>query len=131
MTGPAEPSVTTGDPVLEAADLARHYEIRRGLFAGRATVKALAGASFTLARGRTLAVVGESGCGKSTLARLITLIEPPTAGTLAFDGADVTGADGEGRLRCYHPLDRGPLDRGPLDGGRPAGAASGGEGEAA
>ncbi len=81
--------------VLEAVDLARHYEVRRGMFAGRATVKALAGASFTLARGRTLAVVGESGCGKSTLARLITLIEPPTAGTLAFDGADVTGADGE------------------------------------
>ena len=95
MTGPAEPSATTGDPVLEAADLARHYEIRRGLFAGRATVKALAGASFTLARGRTLAVVGESGCGKSTLARLITLIEPPTAGTLKFDGADVAGADRE------------------------------------
>ena len=95
MTGPAAPSATTGDPVLEAADLARHYEIRRGLFAGRATVKALAGASFTLARGRTLAVVGESGCGKSTLARLITLIEPPTAGTLKFDGADVAGADRE------------------------------------
>ncbi len=86
------------DVVLEAVDLARHYEVRRGMFAGRATVKALAGASFTLARGRTLAVVGESGCGKSTLARLITLIEPPTAGTLAFDGTDVTGADGE-RLR--------------------------------
>ena len=95
MTGPAEPSATTGGPVLEAADLARHYEIRRGMFAGRATVKALAGASFTLARGRTLAVVGESGCGKSTLARLITLIEPPTAGTLKFDGADVAGADRE------------------------------------
>ena len=86
------------DVVLEAVDLARHYEVRRGMFAGRATVKALDGASFTLARGRTLAVVGESGCGKSTLARLITLIEPPTAGTLAFDGTDVTGADGE-RLR--------------------------------
>jgi len=95
MTGPAEPSATTGDPILEAVDLARHYEIRRGMFAGRATVKALAGASFTLARGRTLAVVGESGCGKSTLARLITLIEPPTAGTLKFDGADVAGADRE------------------------------------
>ena len=81
--------------VLEAVDLARHYTVRRGMFARRATVKALAGASFTLARGRTLAVVGESGCGKSTLARLITLIEPPTAGTLAFDGADVTGAEGE------------------------------------
>ncbi len=85
----------TGDLVLEAVDLARHYEIRRGMFAGRATVKALAGASFTLARGETLAVVGESGCGKSTLARLVTLIEPPTAGTLKFEGADVAGAAGE------------------------------------
>ncbi|MEE8505305.1 MAG: peptide ABC transporter ATP-binding protein [Kiloniellales bacterium] len=85
----------TGDPVLEATDLARHYEVRRGMFAGRATVKALAGASFTLAAGETLAVVGESGCGKSTLARLVTLIEPPTAGKLLFDGADVAGAAGE------------------------------------
>jgi dipeptide transport system ATP-binding protein len=33
-------------------------------------------------------VVGESGCGKSTLARLITLIEPPTAGTLSLIGRD-------------------------------------------
>jgi dipeptide transport system ATP-binding protein len=38
--------------------------------------------------GRTLAVVGESGCGKSTLARLVTLIEKPTAGTLVLDGVD-------------------------------------------
>ena len=85
----------SGDPVLEAADLTRHYEVRRGLFAGHATVKALAGASFTLAAGETLAVVGESGCGKSTLARLVTLIEPPTAGNLKFDGADVADAGGE------------------------------------
>ena len=85
----------SAEPVLEAVDLARHYEIRRGMFAGRATVKALASASFTLARGETLAVVGESGCGKSTLARLVTLIEPPTAGRLLFNGADVAGADRE------------------------------------
>ena len=39
--------------------------------------------------GRTLAVVGESGCGKSTLARLVTLIEPPSAGRLEIDGIDV------------------------------------------
>ncbi len=38
--------------------------------------------SSTSTRGRTLAVVGESGCGKSTLARIVTLIEPPTAGSL-------------------------------------------------
>ena len=85
-------------PVLEGIDLARHYRVRRGLFAAPATVKALDGASFELAPGKTLAVVGESGCGKSTLARLVTLIEPPTRGSLRFDGAEVVGATGE-RLR--------------------------------
>ena len=79
--------------VLEAVDLARHYEVKRGLFAGSATVKALAGASFTLEAGKTLAVVGESGCGKSTLARLITLIETPTSGQLLIHGDDVAEAD--------------------------------------
>src|SRR5262249_2967057 len=48
--------------------------------------------------GQTLAVVGESGCGKSTLARLITLIEKPTAGALALDGVDaIDPAAGEMR----------------------------------
>jgi dipeptide transport system ATP-binding protein len=79
--------------VLEARDLARHYEQRRGLFGAPATVKALAGVSFSLEAGKTLAVVGESGCGKSTLARLITLIEKPTSGSLLIDGRDVAHAD--------------------------------------
>lgn len=48
--------------------------------------------SFSLARGKTLAVVGESGCGKSTLARQLTMIEPPTAGRLVIEGEDVAGA---------------------------------------
>ena len=54
--------------------------------------KALAGVSFSLDAGRTLAVVGESGSGKSTLARLLTLIEKPTAGALLIDGEDVAHA---------------------------------------
>ena len=41
-----------------------------------------------VAPGKTLAVVGESGCGKSTLARMATLIEKPTEGTLSLDGID-------------------------------------------
>ena len=89
----------TGEVVLEARGLKRHYEVSRGLFKDAATVKALNGVSFTLARGRTLAVVGESGCGKSTLARLVTMIEPPTAGALLIDDADVTDADAETRRR--------------------------------
>ncbi|MDT8343994.1 MAG: dipeptide ABC transporter ATP-binding protein [Thermohalobaculum sp.] len=67
--------------VLEADNLTRIY----------GAVKALNGASFTLDRGKTLAVVGESGCGKSTLARSLTMIEPPTSGRLLIDGAEVTG----------------------------------------
>jgi dipeptide transport system ATP-binding protein len=62
-------------------------------------LQAVRGASFELDSGRTLAVVGESGCGKSTLARLVTLIEPPSAGTLAIDGIDVARASSEERHR--------------------------------
>jgi dipeptide transport system ATP-binding protein len=79
------------DEVLVAERLAKHYPVRRGLF-GHGTVKALNGVSFSLVRGRTLAVVGESGCGKSTLARQLTMIESPTAGRLVIEGEDVTGA---------------------------------------
>ena len=80
-------------PLLVANNLTRHYRVSRGLFKGHATVKALNGVSFSLQRGKTLAVVGESGCGKSTLARQLTLIEPPTAGALQIDGVDVAKAD--------------------------------------
>ena len=78
--------------LLEARDLTRFYEVRRGYFGGAAVVKALAGVSFTLEAGKTLAVVGESGCGKSTLARLLTMIETPTGGTLSIGGVDVRHA---------------------------------------
>jgi dipeptide transport system ATP-binding protein len=80
------------DIVLEAQDLARHYEIRRGPFAAPAVIRALDGVSFSLSRQRTLAVVGESGCGKSTLARLVTMIEEPTAGSLQIAGHEIVGA---------------------------------------
>jgi dipeptide transport system ATP-binding protein len=80
-------------PVLQAEDLARHYRVGGGLFTRAATVRALDGVSFSLAAGRTLAVVGESGCGKSTLARQLVLIEPPTRGRLLIDGVDAAHAD--------------------------------------
>jgi dipeptide transport system ATP-binding protein len=79
--------------LLEAHDLAKHYSVSRGLFKPKATVKALNGVSFTLSAKKTLAVVGESGCGKSTLARQLTLIEPPTRGSLKIRGTDAATAD--------------------------------------
>ncbi|MCC6471005.1 MAG: ABC transporter ATP-binding protein [Alphaproteobacteria bacterium] len=82
-----------GDVVIEAVDLKRHYDIRRGLFRGHATVRAVDGISFVLAAGRTLAIVGESGSGKSTLARVVTLIEPPSGGTLKLMGREPFSGD--------------------------------------
>ena len=85
----------SGETVLIARDLARHYEVSRGAFRDSATLKALDGVSFTVERGKTLAVVGESGCGKSTLARLVTMIETPTAGSLQISGNEIVGASAE------------------------------------
>ena len=79
-------------PVLVATDLARYYHLSRGVFGHIAELRALDGASFTLSRRRTLAVVGESGCGKSTLARLVSMIEAPSAGSLRIGGDEVTTA---------------------------------------
>jgi dipeptide transport system ATP-binding protein len=89
MVSPALPI----PPVLDARGLQKHYPLRKGWLRAPQTVRALDGVDFTLCAGRTLAVVGESGCGKTTLARLLTLIEQPTAGTLVVDGRDITGMD--------------------------------------
>jgi dipeptide transport system ATP-binding protein len=90
--------------VLEAKSLARDYAASRGAFRSPATVKALAGVSFALQRGRTLAVVGESGSGKSTLARLLALIEKPTGGALLIDGEDVALANAATRRRLRQEI---------------------------
>ena len=74
------------------------------MFRGSATLQALRGASFELRAGRTLAVVGESGCGKSTLARLVTLIEPPSAGRSRSTASTSPQASGEQRRRLRHTV---------------------------
>lgn len=85
----------TGDAVIHAVNLTRHYRIKTRPFAAPAIVKALNEASFDLYPGQTLAVVGESGCGKSTLARVLTMIEPPTSGQLTINGQRVELKEGE------------------------------------
>lgn len=99
-------AATTSQPahpkfVVEASDLKRSYEIRRGLFTKPALLQAVGGVSFAVAAGKTLAVVGESGCGKSTLARMVSLIEKPSEGELSIHGVDAVnaGADEQQQLR--------------------------------
>jgi dipeptide transport system ATP-binding protein len=75
--------------VLEGRDLVRDYHIGGGLFGRSKIVHAVKGVSFSVEKGKTLAVVGESGCGKSTLARMITMIDSPTSGELLIDGERV------------------------------------------
>ena len=81
--------------VVEAERLTKIYQVRRGIITPPAPLRAVDGVTFRLDAGRTLAVVGESGCGKSTLARMVTLIEPPTAGSLKLMGQEVAGAGRE------------------------------------
>ncbi len=93
----ATPSSTA--PVVVAKDLRQVYKISRGMFQKPAELQAVSGVSFSVQPGKTLAIVGESGCGKSTLARMVSLIEPPTAGSLTLDGRDAMDAANRKALR--------------------------------
>ena len=74
-------------PVLEVNDLKKHFPIFGGLFGRvRGHVYAVDGVSFDIAKGETLALVGESGCGKSTVGRMILRLLPSTSGQVVLDG---------------------------------------------
>ncbi len=70
--------------------MSRHYRAR----GGRGTVHAVDGVDLSVVHGETLGVVGESGCGKSTLGRVLSGLEPPTAGQIRYGGAPLPGKDG-------------------------------------
>ncbi|GLZ39841.1 dipeptide ABC transporter ATP-binding protein [Actinokineospora sp. NBRC 105648] len=88
------------DNILEVDGLVKHFPVRVGVLFKRTVghVRAVDGVSFDLRRGETLGVVGESGCGKSTLAQVLMRLEPPTGGTIRFEGEDITKIQG-GALR--------------------------------
>ncbi|MDQ1492493.1 MAG: hypothetical protein QOD57_3453 [Actinomycetota bacterium] len=86
--------------LLEVSGLTKHYPVTSGILFRHqiGTVKAVDGISLSVDRGETLALVGESGCGKSTTARAVLRLIEPTAGSVRFDGEELTEASTE-RLR--------------------------------
>ena len=78
--------------LLEARGLAKSFYFREGLLKQR-ELKAVKGASFRVARGKTLGVVGESGSGKTTVALLVARLHEATGGEVRFDGRDLLKID--------------------------------------
>ncbi|MEJ0015992.1 MAG: oligopeptide/dipeptide ABC transporter ATP-binding protein [Acetobacteraceae bacterium] len=79
-------------PLIEAAGLTKHFDVRAGGFLRRHSIplRAVEDVALRINAGETLGLVGESGCGKSTLGRLLIRLIPATTGNIIFDGADIT-----------------------------------------
>ena len=81
-----------GEPLLAVGGLVKHFA------AGRSTVRAVDGVSFSVGPGEAFGLVGESGCGKSTAARAVLRLIEPDAGAVRFAGQDVMAARGAGLI---------------------------------
>jgi oligopeptide/dipeptide ABC transporter ATP-binding protein len=90
-TPPPDTTSTATGALLSGTGVTKHFPIRRGVL--RRTVghvRAVDGVDLAVEPGRTLGLVGESGSGKSTIGRVLLRLLDPTAGTITFDGADIT-----------------------------------------
>jgi peptide/nickel transport system ATP-binding protein len=83
--------------VLRALDVNVEFSV-----ADKKVVKAVSGVSIDIAKGETLAIVGESGCGKSSLGKALLQLPKPTSGTVILNGTEITNLRGE-KLRAIRP----------------------------
>ena len=74
--------MATRDSLIQVTDLKKHYN--------HGAIKALDGVTVDINQGDVMVVIGPSGSGKSTFLRSLNLLEEPTAGSIVFDGVDIT-----------------------------------------
>ncbi len=101
-SGPARPvgqAVMTADKVSQYFDVSRPWLTRTLAREPRQTLRAVDEVSFSIPRGTTLSLVGESGCGKSTVARLAVGLYTPSAGSILFEGVNLSAARAQPALR--------------------------------
>ena len=88
-------------PLLKVDNLVKYYPVRKSARA-KDKIAAIDGVSLSIAPQTTLALVGESGSGKSSLALCIACLEPPTSGSIWFEGIDIAALD-ENQQRLLRP----------------------------
>lgn len=76
-------------PLIEIKSLQKYFTAHTGLFK-KEEIKAVQDISFEIYPGETLGLVGESGSGKTTLSRTLLMLEKPTAGSVWYQGKDIT-----------------------------------------
>lgn len=90
---------TEPDILLEAQDLAVHFNLGKSLFNSGQLLKAVDGLSLQLRRGKTLALVGESGCGKTTVSRALLKLQPVTSGDVFYRQQNINALKGKALKR--------------------------------
>jgi len=97
MAGSGNAHLRGSDMVLRAENVNVEFNI-----GDKKIVRAVSGVSIDIAKGETLAVVGESGCGKSSLGKALLQLPKPTSGSVFLNGTDITALKGE-KLRAVRP----------------------------
>jgi ABC-type oligopeptide transport system ATPase subunit len=85
------------DDLLVGRGLTVAYGMRSGRFGRGNAVPVLHGIDISIGKGETVGIVGESGSGKTTLGRTLLGLIKPLAGSVVFDGSDITALDERGR----------------------------------
>ena len=102
-TSPHAPAqnAASSKPLLDVAGLTKHFGGEAPWFGAKPPViRAIDGVSFTVSRGEVVGLVGESGSGKTTIGRTVLRLTDPTAGSIRYDGVDITHLD-RAAMRAY------------------------------